>query len=84
MPRRSASAVSRTSTRLSGSSIQSTGTSAMRSPARSASTNSSVSKNHAVSSTCGSSTRAQSARIALKPHCASLNRARNAVRSNRL
>ena len=41
------------STRLSGSSTQSTGTSWMRSPLRSASTSSSVSKNQPVSSTCG-------------------------------
>ena len=41
------------STDESGSSTQSTGTSWMRSPARSASTSSSVSKNQPVSSTSG-------------------------------
>ena len=51
MPRRSAAAVATMSTRLSGSSTQSTGTSWMRSPLRSASTSSSVSKNQPVSST---------------------------------
>ena len=55
MPRRSARAVATMSTRQSGSSTQSTGTSWMRSPARSASTSSSVSKNQPVSSTSGSS-----------------------------
>ena len=45
------------STRRSGSSTQSTGTSWMRRPARSASTSSSVSKNQPVSSTSGSSSR---------------------------
>jgi hypothetical protein len=70
-PLRSAIAVATMSTRLSGSSTQSTGTSWMRSPARSASTSSSVSKTHPVSMTCGSSWRATSARIALNPHWAS-------------
>ena len=75
MPLRSAVAVATMSTRLSGSSTQSTGTSWMRSPLRSASTSSSVSKNHPVSATCGSRRSATSARMALKPHCASENRA---------
>ena len=74
-PRRSASAVATMSTRLSGSSTQSTGTSWMRSPDRSARTSSSVSKNQPSSSTSGSSPAATSARIALNPHCASENRA---------
>jgi hypothetical protein len=68
MPRRSASAVEMMLTREPGSSIQSTGTSWIRRPARSASTSSSVSKNQPVSSVSGSSTRAASARIALNPH----------------
>ena len=61
MPRRSASAVATMSTRESRSSIQSTGISWMRSPARSASTSSSVSKNQPVSWVSGSSARAWSA-----------------------
>ena len=73
MPRRSAAAVAITLTRESASSIQSTGTSWMRSPARSARTSSSVSKNHPVSAVSGSSIRALSARMALKPHWASEN-----------
>ena len=73
MPRRSSSAVRTMSTLLSGSSTQSTGTSWIRRPARSASTSSSVSKNQVLSSTSGSSSRATSLRIALKPHWASLN-----------
>ena len=73
-PFRSAIAVATMSTRLSGSSTQSTGTSWMRSPARSASTSSSVSKNQPVSCTSGSSRWATSRRIALNPHCASENR----------
>ncbi len=48
---------------------QSTGTSWIRKPARSAMTSSSVSKNQPVSITSGRSCRATSARIALKPHC---------------
>ena len=72
------------STRLSGSSTQSTGTSWMRSPARWASTSSSVSKNQPVSRTSGSSPAATSARIALNPHCASENRAARVPRSSRL
>jgi hypothetical protein len=59
------------STREPRSSIQSTGISWMRSPARSASTSSSVSKNQPVSLVSGSSARAASRLIALKPHCAS-------------
>ena len=58
MPRKSARAVAMMSTRESRSSIQSTGTSWMRSPARSARTSSSVSKNHPVSLVSGSSARA--------------------------
>ena len=77
-------AVAMTSTRLSGSSIQSTGTSWMRRPLRSARTSSSVSKNHPVSSTCGSSSPATSARMDLNPHWASLNRAANVERRSRL
>ena len=84
MPLRSATAVPTMSTLLCGSSIQSTGTSWMRSPHRSASTSSSVSKNQPVSSTRGSSSRAQSVRIALKPHWASEKRARRVARSSRL
>ena len=83
-PRRSPSAVATMSTRESASSIQSTGTSWIRSPARSASTSSSVSKNHDVSATRGSSSRAASARIALNPHCASENPTPSVVRSSRL
>ncbi len=73
MPLRSAVAVATMSTRLSGSSTQSTGTSWMRRPVRSASTSSSVSKNQPVSAMCGSRRCATSARTALKPHCASEN-----------
>ena len=61
-------------TRESGSSTQSTGTSPMRKPRRSAVTSNSVSKNHSSSSTSGSSCWAASRRSALKPHCASLKR----------
>ena len=53
-PRRSAVAVATTSTRESGSSTQSTGTSWMRRPLCSARTSSSVSKNQPSSSTSGS------------------------------
>ena len=53
MPLRSSTAVRTMSTLLSGSSTQSTGTSWIRRPARSATTSSSVSKNHALSSTSG-------------------------------
>ena len=70
-PCRSSTAVRTMSTDESGSSTQSTGTSWMRSPARSASTSSSVSKNQPVSSTSGTSRCATSPRMALKPHCAS-------------
>ena len=84
MPRRSARAVAMMSTRESRSSIQSTGISWMRSPARSASTSSSVSKNQPVSLVSGSSTRAWSRLIALKPHCASEKRAPIRMRSRRL
>jgi len=80
----SAVAVATMSTRLSGSSTQSTGTSWMRRPLRSASTRSSVSKNHPVSDTRGSSWRATSVRTALNPHCASENRAPSTPRSSRL
>ncbi len=72
------------STRLSGSSTQSTGTSAIRSPERSASTSSSVSKNQPVSSTSGSSRRATSERMALNPHWASEMWVASAPRSSRL
>jgi hypothetical protein len=71
-------------TRESGSSIQFTGTSWMRSPARSASTRSSVSKNQPVSVVSGSSARAASARIALNPHCASENPVPRLACSSRL
>ncbi len=77
-------AVRTMSTRDTGSSIQSTGTSWMRSPLCSASTNSSVSKNQPWSSTKGRSSRATSARRALKPHWASEKPARNVVRRSRL
>ncbi len=83
-PFRSAIAVGTMSTVLSGSSTQSTGTSAMRRPICSARTKSSVSKNQPVSATNGSSSRAMSVRMALNPHCASENRAPIAVRSIRL
>ena len=56
----------------------------MRSPARSASTSSSVSKNQPVSWVSGSSARAWSRLIALKPHCASEKRAPIKVRSSTL
>ena len=72
------------STRESGSSTQSTGTSPMRMPNRSAVTRSSVSKNHSLSSTSGSSFSAASRRSALKPHWASLKRPRRVSLSNRL
>jgi hypothetical protein len=84
MPRRSLSAVSTMSTRESVSSVQSTGTSWMRSPARSARISSSVSKNQPLSATRGSSCRAWQARIALNPHWASVNRALSVTRSSRL
>ena len=84
MPRRSSSAVRSTSTRESGSSTQSTGTSWIRIPDRSASTSSSVSKNQVSSSTSGSSACATGRRIALNPHWASLNRARSVERSSTL
>ena len=64
------------STRESGSSTQSTGTSWMRKPRRSASTRSSVSKNQPSSSTSAAASRGHVGRIALKPHCASENPAR--------
>jgi hypothetical protein len=84
MPFRSATAVATMSTWLSGSSTQSTGTSWMRSPAFSASTSISVSKNQPVSSISGSSCSATSARIALKPHWASENFADRVRRRIRL
>ena len=84
MPRRSAIAVATMSTRESGSSTQSTGTSWIRRPARSASTSISVSKNQPVSSTSGSSRRATSARMALKPHWASVKPVCRVPRSSRL
>ena len=84
IPRRSATAVATSLTRESASSIQSTGTSAIRNPARSAKTSNSVSKNQAVSVVSGSSTRAASARIALNPHCASENPVPKLACSSRL
>ena len=60
-------AVRTTSTRESGSSTQSTGTSWMRNPLRSASTSSSVSKNQPWSSTRSSSRRATSRAHRLEP-----------------
>jgi len=72
------------STRLSGSSTQSTGTSWIRSPLRSASSSSSVSKNQVWSSTEPSSACTTSVRPALKPHWASEKRAAMVVRSIRL
>ena len=83
-PRRSFRAVRTICTRESGSSTQSTGTSLMRRPSRSAVTRSSVSKNHSSSSINGRSCRADSRRRALNPHWASLNRPRRESRSNRL
>lgn len=68
----------------SGSSTQSTGTSWIRSPARSASTSSSVSKNQPESSTNGSSRWATSRRMALNPHWASVKRAAREERKSRL
>jgi hypothetical protein len=84
MPRRSSRAVRSTSTRLSVSSTQSTGTSWMRRPLRWAASSSSVSKNQAWSSTTGSRACTTPVRPALKPHWASVKRARMAVRSSRL
>ena len=72
------------STVVPGSSVQSTGTSWVRSPARWASTSISVSKNQLLSSTSGSSSWATSRRIALNPHCASEKEARRLVRRIRL
>ena len=77
IPLKSAIAVDTMSTLESGSSIQSTGTSWMRSPRRSARTSSSVSKNHAVVLDQRQQRSARSRRIALKPHCASENPVRN-------
>jgi hypothetical protein len=84
MPRMSARAVLTTLTRESGSSIQSTGTSWIPRPARSASTSSSVSKNQPRSAVSGSSCRAAPARIALKPHWASENRVPSVACRSRL
>src|SRR5206468_5411062 len=83
-PARSPAIVEARSTRESRSSIQSTGTSWIRSPFRSASNSSSVSKNQPSSTTCGSSLRATSVRRALKPHWASENPFRNARRRSAL
>ncbi len=69
-----------TCTRVSTSSTQSTGTSWMRSPLYSASSSNSVSKNQASSCVLASSGRSTSVRAALKPHCASLNRAPCVIR----
>jgi hypothetical protein len=71
-------------TELLGSSTQSTGTSWIRSPARWAMTNSSVSKNQLLSSTIGNRSAAMSERIALKPHWASENDAESVPRRIRL
>src|SRR5205809_168758 len=71
-PRRSSIAVATMSTRESGSSVQSTGSSWMRRPARSARTSSSVSKNQLRFTTSGSRLRATSARSALDPQHADL------------
>ena len=76
-PRRSVIAVRTMSTRESGSSTQSTGTSCVRSPRRWASTSSSVSKNQPSSRTSSSSPSSTSRRAALKPHWASEKRARS-------
>ena len=84
IPRRSARAVAMMSTRESRSSTQSTGISWMRSPARSASMSSSVSKNQPVSWVSGSNVRAWSRLMALKPHWASEKRAPIRVRSSML
>ncbi len=84
MPNRSSIAVRTMSTRLSGSSVQSTGTSWIRRPARSATTSSSVSKNQPWSATSGSSWRTASERTALNPHCASEKRAPSAPRRIKL
>jgi len=84
MPFTSAIAVHTMSTRESGSSTQSTGTSWIRIPERSAKVSNSVSKNHSLSSTRGNSSAARSARIALNPHWASLNRTCSKARSSRL
>ena len=83
-PFRSATAVRHSWTRVSGSSTQSTGTSWIRRPDRSARTSSSVSKNQPSSSINGRSARTAGARPALKPHCASRMRVRNTSRSSRL
>src|SRR5205823_2008322 len=79
-PARSPAIVDGRSTRESRSSIQSTGTSWIRSPFRSARSSSSVSKNQPSSATWGRRRLATSARSALKPHCASEKPLRNAAR----
>lgn len=84
IPFRSSSTVRTMSTRLSGSSTQSTGTSWIRRPDRSASSSSSVSKNQALSSTSASSRCTTSVLAALKPHCASENFAAMVARSSTL
>ena len=56
----------------------------MRSPARSASTSNSESKNQPVSRVSGSNSRAMSARIALNPHWASEKPAPRVARSSTL
>ena len=83
-PQMSSHAVRATATRESMSSTQSTGTSWMRRPSRRAATITSVSKNQAWSSTSGSTTSAASRRMALKPHCASVQAFPSAVRTRRL
>ena len=84
MPRRSSTAVWTMATLESGSSTQSTGTSWIRIPARSACASSSVSKNQAWSATSGSSCLTVSVRAALKPHWASLKRVRRVRWTRRL
>jgi hypothetical protein len=69
IPFRSSLAVLTMFTVEPGSSTQSTATSWIRKPLRSATTRSSVSKNQPLSSTIGTSSRATSARSALKPQC---------------
>ncbi len=84
MPLRSSAAVDAMCTEESTSSTQSTGTSWTRSPACSASTRSSVSKNHASSSQRGSRWSAAWRVIALNPHWASENDTPIVLRRSRL
>ena len=71
-PLRSSIAVATTLTRVSGSSLHSTGISLIRKPRRSAMTSSSVSKNQWLFSTTGTRTSAAILLSALNPHCASV------------